>query len=197
MTEHYYRRGDHTYTVRLDRRGSNFSAEVEGVKLEGRWQELRPGYFEVELPDRSFRCFVATEGDSRYLFHDGAVYSLSSYDPREEARARRRGATGAGFGGSSSGEHLCPLAGKILKLIASEGDVVRTGTPLLIVEAMKMEHTIKAQADGTLIKFNFQPGKSVEAGMSLVEFDISPDDENKTANDDGTNAQEGAQDASH
>ncbi len=174
MTDHYYRRGDRTYTIRLDRRGSKFTADVEGTQLAGRWQELRPGYFEVELPDRSFRCFVAAEDESRYLFHEGAVYSLNSYDPREEARARRRDAAGAGGGGSGSADHLCPLAGKVLKLIASEGDAVEAGTPLLIVEAMKMEHTIKAQADGTLIKFNFQPGESVEAGVSLLDFQLDP-----------------------
>jgi len=174
MTDHYYRRGDRTYTVRLDRQSSEFTADVEGSHLAGRWQELRPGYFEIELPDRSFRCFVAAEGDSRYLFHEGAVYSLSSYDPREEARTRRRGggAGGAAGGGTGSGEHLCPLAGKVLKLIAKEGATVNAGDPLMIVEAMKMEHTIKAQVNGMIAKFNFQPGESVEAGVRLLELEI-------------------------
>ena len=173
MTDHYYRRGDRTYTIRLDRHDRDFTADVEGTRLEGRWQELRPGYFEVELPDRSFRCFVAAEDESRYLFHEGAVYSLSAYDPREEARARRRGAARSGEGGRGSTEHLCPLAGKVLKLIAAQGDVVEAGTPLVIVEAMKMEHTIKAQAPGTVVRFNFQPGESVEAGVRLLEFEVT------------------------
>lgn len=167
MTDYYYRRGDETYSVRLKRQGDRFTADVEGTAVEGRWEELSPGYIQVELPELTYKCFVAMEGDSLSLFHEGAVYSMSRYDPKEEARARRRGAkTGGG-----TGDHLCPLAGKVLKLIADEGAEVAQGEPLMIVEAMKMEHTIKANQSGTLTKFNFQPGQTVEAGAKLLELE--------------------------
>jgi 3-methylcrotonyl-CoA carboxylase alpha subunit len=43
------------------------------------------------------------------------------------------------------------------------------------MEAMKMEHTIKAQADGMVLQFHFAPGDLVEGGASLLDFEASED----------------------
>jgi 3-methylcrotonyl-CoA carboxylase alpha subunit len=62
------------------------------------------------------------------------------------------------------------MPGKIIALIATPGAPVRKGAPLLILEAMKMEHTIAAPADGTVKAFRFNVGEQVGDGAELVDF---------------------------
>lgn len=71
---------------------------------------------------------------------------------------------------AGAGEHSidAPMPGKVIKLVASEGASVKAGEVLLILEAMKMQNEITADADGTVKKFNVAAGQSVKAHESLV-----------------------------
>ena len=71
---------------------------------------------------------------------------------------------------AGAGEHSIdsPMPGKVIKLVANEGAQVKAGEVLLILEAMKMQNEITADADGTVKKFNVAAGQSVKAHESLV-----------------------------
>ncbi|MBR4641093.1 MAG: biotin/lipoyl-binding protein [Selenomonadaceae bacterium] len=71
---------------------------------------------------------------------------------------------------AGAGEHSidAPMPGKVIKLVAAEGAAVKAGDVLLILEAMKMQNEITADADGTVKKFNVAAGQSVKAHESLV-----------------------------
>ncbi len=71
---------------------------------------------------------------------------------------------GAGDGGSLKS----PMPGKIYKIIAQEGSHVKKGDKILILEAMKMEHTLVAHCDGTLAKIFFNEGDQVEGDVELA-----------------------------
>jgi len=62
------------------------------------------------------------------------------------------------------------MPGMVLKLLRQPGDEVKAGTPLLILEAMKMEHEISAPCDGRLLAYPFKEGDRVMPGDLLVEF---------------------------
>jgi 3-methylcrotonyl-CoA carboxylase alpha subunit len=63
-----------------------------------------------------------------------------------------------------------PMNGTIVALLAEVGAAVEANTPLLVMEAMKMEHTIRAPAAGTVNAFYYQPGDLVDGGAELLEF---------------------------
>ncbi len=65
---------------------------------------------------------------------------------------------------------LSPLPGLILKILVKEGDEVKAGQNLLIMEAMKMENEIQAKTDGTVTSINVKEGDSVEEGIELVSI---------------------------
>lgn len=71
---------------------------------------------------------------------------------------------------AGAGEHSidAPMPGKIVKLVAAEGQAVKAGDTLLILEAMKMQNEIAADADGTVKTFNVAAGQSVKAHEALV-----------------------------
>lgn len=63
-----------------------------------------------------------------------------------------------------------PMPGLIIDLKVKEGDAVKQGQPLLILEAMKMENIIKAHGDATVKAVKVKKGDSVEKNQTLIEF---------------------------
>jgi 3-methylcrotonyl-CoA carboxylase alpha subunit len=73
-------------------------------------------------------------------------------------------------GQSAAGAFTAPMHGVVIKLLAEAGAAVEKDQPLLIMEAMKMEHTICAPFDGTVAEFYFQAGEQVSGGEELLDF---------------------------
>ncbi|MFP5458054.1 MAG: biotin/lipoyl-containing protein [Bacteriovoracia bacterium] len=70
-----------------------------------------------------------------------------------------------------AGSLAAPMPGKVFKVLSKVGDKVKQGQTLLILEAMKMEHPIKADKDGTVAKLLFSEGDLVQGGMPLAELE--------------------------
>jgi 3-methylcrotonyl-CoA carboxylase alpha subunit len=70
----------------------------------------------------------------------------------------------------AGGRLTAPMPGKIVQVLALAGTPVKRGQPILILEAMKMEHTIAAPADGTVDAVHYQAGDLVEEGAALIAF---------------------------
>ena len=68
------------------------------------------------------------------------------------------------------GNLTAPMPGKIIAVNVKPGAVVIRGEALLVLEAMKMEHTIAAPADGTVTDIYFKIGEQVEEGSELISF---------------------------
>lgn len=64
-----------------------------------------------------------------------------------------------------------PMPGKIFKVLKSSGEIVKKDEPILILEAMKMEHTIKAHKDGQLTDIFFKEGEQVLGGVKLAQIE--------------------------
>lgn len=72
---------------------------------------------------------------------------------------------------SNEGKLNAPMPGKILEILVSEGDQVSQGTPLVILEAMKMENELKAPVDGVIGSITVETGQSVEKNTLLIEIE--------------------------
>jgi propionyl-CoA carboxylase alpha chain len=73
------------------------------------------------------------------------------------------------------GSLVAPMPGNVIRLGAAVGDTVTTGQPLIWLEAMKMEHTITAPADGVLAELNVVTGQQVEVGAVLARVEAPQD----------------------
>ena len=65
-----------------------------------------------------------------------------------------------------------PMPGNVIRVLVKAGDEVSSGQPLLVMEAMKMEHTIVAPANGIVEEVLFQPGDIVQNDAKLVKFSL-------------------------
>jgi 3-methylcrotonyl-CoA carboxylase alpha subunit len=96
-----------------------------------------------------------------HLWTDTAHYRLSAEDPRE-----REFAASAAAGGLTT-----PLPGVVVSLAVRAGDQVKSGAVLMVIEAMKMEHTITAPYAGRVGAVHFAPGERVPEGSALLELE--------------------------
>lgn len=128
--------------------------------------------YEYDFRSSSNQAEVIIEGKS-YKFsnselnleNNGKHFVLENRDYFvEKLTGRKRKA--ADEGGS-----LSPMPGKILKVLVSEGSMVKKGDPLIIMEAMKMEHTLKASKDAKVVTIKYKEGDLVEGQVELVELE--------------------------
>ena len=68
-----------------------------------------------------------------------------------------------------------PMPGKIIRQPVAAGDRIKRGATLLVLEAMKMEHTITAPSDGQVVRLRYAEGDQVEEGAILVDFEAQSD----------------------
>ena len=97
--------------------------------------------------------------------------------PRETARLVLSDPVGmAAAQELGGGAVTAPMPGKVVQVLGKVGAKVRRGAALMVVEAMKMEHTIAAPADGSVAAFHYQVGDFVEEGAVLLDFDLDAGD---------------------
>jgi 3-methylcrotonyl-CoA carboxylase alpha subunit len=70
-----------------------------------------------------------------------------------------------------SGSLAAPMPGKVIRVMSRPGEAVKKGQPLLILEAMKMEHTITAPMDGVVKAVHFGAGEQVLEGIELISIE--------------------------
>jgi biotin carboxyl carrier protein len=74
-----------------------------------------------------------------------------------------------------AGQVTVAMPGLVVKTLVSVGDSVDVGTPLMIIEAMKMENEVKAERAGVVLKIAVNEGDPVEADVLLLEIGDAPD----------------------
>ena len=97
------------------------------------------------------------QGTTVSFVFDGETYTIDVNEKAARAKARHRDHSAS-----------APMPGVVLKILVKVGDVVTKGTPLVILEAMKMEHAILAGSDGTVTAINCSEGEMVQPGFDLV-----------------------------
>lgn len=82
-----------------------------------------------------------------------------------------RGYKPSGLTDGAEGELKTAMPGKVIKINVNEGDDVKQGDTLLILEAMKMENEIKASMDGKIKSILVEEGQALESGVLMIEIE--------------------------
>ncbi|EFA78863.1 methylcrotonyl-CoA carboxylase [Heterostelium album PN500] len=136
---------DNSYTMTMP---NGEKLTVSGSHLDAADQTLLKAY----VADRFYPSVRAVKAkNSLFVFNDSQSYELEL--PIE--------VTSKG-GDAASGSLLSPMPGKITKIMVAVGDKVKKGQPIILMEAMKMEHTIRAPQDGKVESLPFNVNEIVE-----------------------------------
>lgn len=115
----------------------------------------------IEINGKERFAFVQKLGETLWVHLDGETFT---YEPEKKASRRKKS---GGF--SSASDIVAPMPGKITKVAATEGMRVTEGQLLIVLEAMKMEYSLKASVSGTVKKIKCGVGDQVTLGQLLVE----------------------------
>ena len=119
-------------------------------------RELRVTAGAVRATDRAVRS-----GDDIHVFLEGAHHVFTAPDPYLPA----------GEGHDRHGGLTAPMPGRIVAVLVEAGDSVARGAPLVVMEAMKMEHTVTAPVPGTVGRVDCAAGEQVKEGMELLTLE--------------------------
>ncbi|MBN3780362.1 acetyl/propionyl/methylcrotonyl-CoA carboxylase subunit alpha [Burkholderia sp. Ac-20345] len=118
---------------------------------------------QAQLGERRVRATVVVSSERRHVFFEGRAWPLAVVDTLHVG----------GAGEEVAGGLRAPMPGKVIALSVEPGTHVEKGAPLLVLEAMKMEHTIHAPRKGIVNAFRFAPGDQVADGAELLDFEGS------------------------
>jgi 3-methylcrotonyl-CoA carboxylase alpha subunit len=117
------------------------------------------GNLQAHVGKRHMHATVVAHGQRRQVFFAGQSWPLAL-----ACVADTHGTNEA------EGSLQAPMPGKVIALLVAVGTTVDQGTPLLVMEAMKMEHTITAPCKGEVTAFHFSLGEQVAEGVDVAAF---------------------------
>ena len=116
--------------------------------------------WQLILDEQQLAASVFALGPRRIVYLHGQRHELEWLDPLAVSAMQEQ-----------AGSHLrAPMPGRVVAWLANAGATVDKGTPLLVLEAMKMEHTLTAPRSGRVVEYYFQPGEQVQEGADLLDF---------------------------
>lgn len=151
---------------------------------------LGPGRWRARVDDAEFELTAEPMGDGRYRLVSDSGTTMAEVTAtgtrrfvrlgtldfvlERQAAGRRRAAGGARGTRAERGSGLtAPMPGIVTKVMVVVGDEVVKGQPLVALEAMKMEHLIRAPQAGVVKRVPASPGAMVQAGAELVELETA------------------------
>jgi 3-methylcrotonyl-CoA carboxylase alpha subunit len=160
-----------THDVRLRALGDAIQVRIAGAadaadvnltaKASGSGEDMA-----ITLDGVRLAATMVPVGAQRYVFFDGQLQKFTLVDPLAHAAVDEH-----------RGGHLtAPMSGTIAAVLVKAGDAVAKGAPLMILEAMKMEHTITAPAGGTVSAVHYRQGDQVSEGADLIDVDAADAD---------------------
>jgi 3-methylcrotonyl-CoA carboxylase alpha subunit len=147
------------HAVRVHFAGDGMRLAVHGKEHAFAGERLGGDAVSIRLDGRMFEARAVRDGADWHVFADGDYRRLTLKDalPGDDDE-------------SAGGSLTAPMPGRIIQVMARAGDAVKKGQPLLILEAMKMEHTITAPADGVVKEMHFAAGEQVLEGAELISM---------------------------
>jgi 3-methylcrotonyl-CoA carboxylase alpha subunit len=118
---------------------------------------------DVAFAGDSTRATVYMQGERAHVFTQRGARQVVEVDLLAHA----------GDTAAEGGRLTAPMPGKVVSFAVQAGDAVKKGQPLAVMEAMKMEHTIAAPADGTVAELLYAPGDQVAEGAELLKLSVS------------------------
>lgn len=147
-----------TLRVRRDADGWQVHVGTDSLRASG---HVGSDSYALQIGDRLLRGHVLHDGNALYVFGDTGQRRYTLHDPVADAD----------IPGDHAGSLLAPMPGRVIALLVEPGSKVARGTPLLVMEAMKMEHTLQAPAEGVVTGYRVRAGGQVGDGAVLVDFE--------------------------
>lgn len=157
---------DRTVAIEGPLEDGKFRVAVDGAERVVDARALRPGTWSLIVEGHNF----VVDLDPR---RGGIAASVGASEVMLQVQdaLHKRLASAANPRAAARGESIrAPIAGKVVKLLVAVGDQVPAGTPVIVLEAMKMENELVAERGGAVTAIHKSAGQAVDTGDLLVEL---------------------------
>jgi biotin carboxyl carrier protein len=154
--------------------GRQFTIEIvdeKHVRVDDKLYEIdfetvsgQPVYSLI-VDGRSHESYIYQDDDNWQVLLHGRLYPVTVEDEREK---RLRAAAGAGVAETGEYHLRAPMPGLVVTIPVAEGQEVKRGQVILILESMKMQNELKSPRDGTIGRIRVKPGETVEQKQTLL-----------------------------
>ncbi|MFW6051855.1 MAG: biotin/lipoyl-containing protein [Myxococcota bacterium] len=145
--------------------GGAVSVALDGEPLDADAVPI-PGGVSLRLDGRVYDVVVGGKAEKLDVACGAHRTQAQVESERARARKKKRGAAG-----DTAKELRCPMPGRVLKILVKAGDEVAPGDPLVVVEAMKMENELRAEAGGKIASVEVNEGQNVESNAVLLRLE--------------------------
>ena len=152
----------HLALLRAERNGA-LQLHVDGTNGALAFTAQADGGLDITLGSERERLQVYRQGEWAHVFMARGASSVLVVDTLAHAAVAQ----------ADTGRLTAPMPGKLLSFAVKAGDAVRRGQALAVMDAMKMEHTISAPADGRVEELLYAPGDQVVEGAELLRMAAS------------------------
>lgn len=150
---------DTEHAIEVAHDGGNYVLELPAGRHDCTLESVNGSAIVIVMGSDRIAATVVANDTNLDVFVSGNHYTLSSADPLHIVES----------GAAASGGLAAPMPGAVLEVFVQPGQKVAAGTPLLLIEAMKIEHTITAPYDGVVTEILFQAGDQITAeGVALA-----------------------------
>lgn len=161
--------GEKEYPVYINKaRKRHYEFEIEDKNYDVNFKYVDLGEIDFTVDDKTFyaKFTKGSEGFTKVTIND-KEFELKRNDLLDSELAADSGDEGAGDDGANI---VAPIPGRVFKINVKEGDKVKKGEVIMVIEAMKMENNIVANKDETIKKILVSLDEMVDAGTPLVEI---------------------------
>lgn len=153
--------GTRVHHVTLEEHAEGPRFVVDGTAFQPKVKSLGKGHYKVTVGERSYEFTV----------HNGTVSEGPRQLDLEVRRARPELVRKNSAGRKADGRIKPPMPGKVVEVKVKEGQDVKEGDVLCVLEAMKMQNDLKSPVGGKVTRVHVQDGANVEATTVLIEVE--------------------------
>jgi biotin carboxyl carrier protein len=154
---------------------------INGEELRVQDYSLKDGIVNFSLKGKTYSYRLVSKDGTELILESGSRIKASVSSPSKEGESivmtmgrealLNTGTKKVRKGTGQIGGLISPMPGKIFKILKEVGSEVKKGETILVLEAMKMEHTIRSDKDGKVKKIPFKAGELVQANVVLAEVE--------------------------
>lgn len=157
------------HTVGVSRRQQGFALHLDERTLAADIEPLGNGRFRLVLEGHTAELTLVTAGDLTFVHLEGQNWEVERRDPAQ--------ATAAGEGGAA-GAVIAPMPGTVISVAVEPGQAVARGQALMVIESMKLETTMSADADAVVGEIHYQAGDTFPLKAALLSLEpVAPSDD--------------------
>ena len=160
------RHGEREERVRVRRVDSGYEVTVGDRTYQVDALSLQNDVRSLRIDGEQHEVSVRRHGEDYVVTSRHGTATVAVTDPLTHLAQQTRG----GHGGRRPARVSAYMPGRVVAVLVQEGESVTAGQGVVVLEAMKMENEIRAEADGTVRQIFVQPGQAVDTGEVLFEL---------------------------